>query len=482
MKGIHSLAMCPIEAEPYPRNAYPGASAPVFGKTVLENGVRVITESLAGVRSVSIGVIVDCGSKDETDGEAGLAHLCEHLLFQGTSGRDALEIACQADGLGQVGAFTTRDYTCYYAATLDDYQYHALDLMGDILLNSTFPDDCVIREKQVILSELKRSHDIPEKHVHDLAYRQVWCGSSLGRPVAGNAEAIARHMREDAIYFLQRHYTPDRIVIAAAGHLDHADFVAQTRDAFWRSLGRSDASPCPCPVFQPGITIAPINSAQAYFCLIIPAPSYADQSRYVVHVLSRVLGGGISSRLSRRLRQKAALVYEVNSEYIAYRDAGMIAVEGCTSPEHLPEVASIVQTTTADLLSGREAVDAEELWRAKTHIRVQHLCSSEDVYTRMCRLATQELYLGGPVEAGEVLARIDGVELADLVRFNRNYCSSIPKAHLVVAGPIADEPGLRARLTRIPGELDRREHSCNHYTIKRGNQDESRCKNQEKLD
>jgi predicted Zn-dependent peptidase len=469
MKGIHSLANCPNEAQAHPRNAYPCISAPVFGKTVLENGVRVITESLAGVRSVSIGVIVDCGSKDETDGEAGLAHLCEHLLFQGTSGRDALEIACQADGFGQVGAFTTRDYTCYYAATLDDYQYHALDLLGNMLLNSTFPDDCVTREKQVILSELNRSHDIPEQRVHDLAHRQVWRGSSLERPVAGNAEAVARHTREDAIYFFQRHYTPDRILIAAAGHLDHADFVAQTRDAFWRLLGRSGASPDPCPVFQPGITIEPVNSAQAYFCLAVPAPSYADRSRYLVHVLNRVLGGGISSRLSRRLRQKAALVYEVNSEYIAYRDAGMIAVEGCTSPEHLPEVASIVGTTTADLLSGREAVDVEELWRAKTHIRVQHLCSSEDVYTRMCRLATQELYLGGRIEAEDVLARIDGVELADLARFNRNYCSSFPKAHLVVAGPVADEPDLRARLTCVPGDLNLRERNCNHHTIKGGN-------------
>jgi predicted Zn-dependent peptidase len=398
-------------------------------------------------------VFVDCGSKDESAGEAGLAHLCEHLLFRGTSGRDALEIARQVDGFGQVGGFTTRDYTCYFAATLDDYRYHALDLLGDVLLNSTFPNRSVLREKQAILSEIERSSDVPEQYVHDLAKRQAWRGSALGRSIAGNAETIARHTREDAIYFLQQHYTPDRIVVAAAGRLDHSDFAAQTRDAFWRLLGTSGSSPRECPPFHAGVTVEPINTAQAYFCLVMPAPCYADPERYVVHVVNRILGGGISSRLSRRLRDEAGLVYEVHSEYHAYRDAGMIAVEGSTSAEHLEEAVQLVLSTLADLLSWRDPVDAEELWRAKTHIRVQHLSSSEDTHTRMCRLATQELYLGGYLPAGEILARIDGVDLAGIGRFCRHYLDDFAKAHLVVAGPVYEAPELLSKLSCLMNEL-----------------------------
>jgi len=421
-----------------------------FGKTVLENGVRVITEAMDGVRSVSIGVMVDCGSKDEKADQAGLAHLCEHLLFQGTSARDALEIARQVDGFGQVGGLTTRDYTCYFAATLDDYQFHALDLLGDVLLNPTFPADCVLREKRAVLAEIERSWDVPERYVHDLAKRRAWHGSALGRSIAGTADSIAQHTRENIIYFLQRHYTPERIIIAAAGHVGHEDFVAQTRDAFWRLLGPGDDPGLDTPQFHPGLTVECANSAQVYFCLVIPAPPYADAGRYLVHVLNRILGGGISSRLSRKLREDTGLVYEVSSEYHAYRAAGMISVEGSTSPDHLVEVTSAVLATMADLFAGVEPIDAEELWRAKTHIRIQHLTSSEDAHTRMCRLATQEMYFGRRLEASKVLAQIDAVELNRVSAFARDHVfRQLSKAHLVVVGPVRHESATRARLSDL---------------------------------
>jgi predicted Zn-dependent peptidase len=431
----------------------PCGSAPAVRKTVLENGVRVVTESMGGVRSVSIAVLVDCGSKEESVEQAGLAHLCEHLSFQGTSSRDAMQIARQADSFGQVGGFTTRDYTCYFAATLDDYQFHALDLLGDVLLNSTFPDDCLSHEKQAILSEIERGADMPEQHVHDLAKRRAWPRSALGRPIAGDAATLVWHTREDLIYFFHRHYTADRMIVAAAGHLDHDDFVAQTRDAFWRLIGRSAPSPRETPEFHPGVTIESTNSAQAYFCLTIPAPPYAAPDRYVTHVLNRILGGGISSRLSRKLREEAGLVYAVQSEYHAYRDAGMISVEGSTGAQHIAEAIAIVLATLGNLLSGQEPVDAEELWRAKTHMRVQHLTSSEDVHTRMCRLATQELYFESHLDTHRILAHIDAVELGHLTAFTRDYLSrQLSLAHLAIVGPIDDEPALRSRVTRLMNE------------------------------
>jgi predicted Zn-dependent peptidase len=425
----------------------------VYAKTVLENGVRVVTESLDCVRSLSIGVIVDCGSKDEGAGEAGLAHLCEHLVFQGTSGRTAIEIAQHADSFGQVGGFTTRDYTCYYAVTLDDYQFHALDLLGDLLLNSTFPEHLVAAEKRAVLGEMERCWDMPERQVHDLAKRSAWRDSSLGRPVIGDAQTVAQHTREDAIYFLQSHYTPDRIIIAAAGHLDHDDFTAQTRDAFWRLLGQRSSTPRQIPAFHPGLTIEHLNSSQAYFCLVIPAPAYTARERYALHVLNRILGGGISSRLSSELREEAGLAYDVHSEYHAYRDAGMMSVEGSASTEQLSQTIAAVLRTVSRLCSGQRPVDIAELWRAKTHLRVHHVASSEDAHTRMCRLGTQELYFGEHLDAREVLGQIEAVQGPAVNAMAQGLYQPLSQAHLVVAGPKLSEPAVRDELIRLMNQF-----------------------------
>jgi len=422
-------------------------------KTVLENGVRVVSESLDWVRSLSIGVIVDCGSKDEGAGEAGLAHLCEHLVFQGTSGRDAMQIAQQADSFGQVGGFTTRDYTCYYAATLDDYQFHALDLLGDVLLNSTLPEHLVAAEKRAVLSEMERCWDMPERQVHDLAKRRAWRDSPLGRPVIGDAGTVTRHTREDAIYFLQRHYTPDRIIIAAAGHLDHDDFAAQTRDAFWRLLGQRTSTPRRAPAFRSGLTTEHLNSSQAYFCLVIPAPAYTAPERYAMHVLNRILGGGISSRLSSELRDEAGLACDVHSEYHAYRDAGMMSVEGSTSAAQLLETIAAVLRTMSGLFHGDRPVDMAELWRAKTHLRVQHVASSEDAHTRMCRLGTQELYFGAHLDAGLVLGHIEEVQGPAVNAMAHGLYKPLSQAHLVVAGPNLNEPAVRDELTGLMNQF-----------------------------
>lgn len=422
-----------------------------YNRTVLENGVRVVTESISSVRSISIGVLVGCGSVQETPAQAGLSHLCEHLLFQGTSGRDALQIARQIDSAGgMVGAFTTRDYTCYHGSILDDYCYHALDLLGDVLLNSTFPERSLEREKHAILSEMARGQDVPEQRVDELVKGAAWAGHGLGRAIAGDAAAIARHTREDVIYFFHEHYTPQRIIIAAAGNLDHDDFVAQTRDSFWRLLGENLPAAVQAPEFHGGITLSEADFGQAYFALAIPAPPYADPMRYGVHLLNRVLGDGISSRLFRVLREERGLVYEIRSEYHAYRDAGMLTVEGSTAVECLPEVIEQVLATVGNLFRWTEPVDSEELWRAKTQIRSQHLVGSEDVHTRMCRLSTQELYFGGFLDARRVLADIDAVDLAALRGVASDYfAGEMRRAHLVVAGPVAGHAELRERLNGL---------------------------------
>jgi predicted Zn-dependent peptidase len=432
------------------------AEDPVAGsgvtRSTLENGLRVVTEHVPGVRSIAIGVLVDAGSRDERPGQEGLAHLSEHLMFQGTSSRDGAAIARFIDAAGgAIGAFTARDYTCYYATVVDDYRYHALDLLGDILLNSIFPPDKVEAQKHAILCEILGGQDAPEHRAHERLKAHAWAGHSLGRPVTGSPESLATLTREDVIYFVHQHYCPARIVIAAAGNLEHRDFVANVRDAFWRLLGDS---PIPAggrpPRFTGGVVAEDRPLAQSYFALGLPAAAYAHRDRYALHLLAKTLGGGVSSRLYRRIREEKGLVYRIDADYHAYRDGGMLVIEGCTSPEALITVVAAVATELARLASGEEEATGEELTRAKTQIVSRHLLGSEDTQTRMSRLATQELYFGSPVPAADIVSTICAVESTDLVAVGR---ALLPrrglKPALAVVGP--DASSMAAGLERALG-------------------------------
>jgi predicted Zn-dependent peptidase len=412
----------------------------LYKRTTLENGIRVATQHMPSVRSVALGIVVEAGPRAESAGQAGLAHLTEHLLFQGTSNRDAGEIARMMDlAGGQLGGFTTRDYTCYCATVLDEHGPYALDLLGDILLNSTFPVERVEREKEAILREISARRDAPDERAHDLLKGFAWSGHALGRPVAGWPHTVRGLSREDVIYFCHENYVPDRMIIAAAGNVHHEDFVAQVRDAFWRLLG--DGPPAghdAGPTLQSGVVFEPMPVSQTYFCLGIPAPAYTHADRYALHVLTNLLGGGCSSRLFRQLREERGLVYEIDAEYHAYRDAGMLFCEGSTAVENTLPVLRIVLTALWRLAIGLDPIDEEELWRAKTKLRRQHLLAAESTSTLVSRLATQELYFGRHLPAEEVLAQIEAVDADLLQRLAGEYLlEALPRAALAVTGPEA---------------------------------------------
>jgi predicted Zn-dependent peptidase len=366
---------------------------------------------MPAVRSIAMGILADVGPRDEQPEQAGLAHLTEHLLFQGTSNRNARQMAAMMDlAGGQIGGFTARDYTCYFANVLDEHCTYAVDLLGDLLLNPTFPAEGLEREKAAILCEMEAARDSPGKRAHSRLKEAAWPRHPLGRPITGSPETVASLTREDVIYFFHKHYVPDRIIIAAAGHVEHGSFVAQVHDAFWRLLGKGEPVSFHPPGHQPGVVLEPVPVSQAYFSLGIPAYSYTHAGRYGLHVLNELVGGGISSRLFRRLREEQGLVYDIGSEYHAYRDAGMLAVEGSTSPEFLPVVLRQVLTELRGLAEGTAPVTEEELWKATGKIRRQHLLSDECTNTRMSRLATQEFYFGRHLTADEVLNEIEGVD------------------------------------------------------------------------
>ncbi len=403
----------------------------------LDNGLRVVTEGVAGSRAISIGVLVEAGPADELPGQEGLAHFVEHLLFQGTASRSALEIARLMDGAGgQTGGFVTRDYTCFHATVLDDYRYHALDLLGDMLLNPTFPDEALARQKEAVAFELEGLADSPQHRVEALVKELAFGDHPLGRPIAGTPESVRRLSREDAIYFCGHHYTPDRMVITASGSLEPADFLAQTRDAFWRLLGSSPQRQRRPTGFQRGVVLESAALQQAYFALALPAPAIDHPDRYAVHVFDRLLGGGVSSRLFRRVREELGLAYAIGSNYQGFADGGVLVISGWTAPENLGAVIEVTLEELAALARESNPVGPEELTASTTALVNQFLIASESSFTRMSRLATQQLYFGRPLPSGEILDALRGVDHESLHLLTEDWLRpGLAQAALAVLAP-----------------------------------------------
>lgn len=427
--------------------------APGYRKTTLENGIRVVTETIPTVRSLALGILVEANPQQETPEQRGLAHLTEHMLFQGTSNRDVGQIARVMDLVGgQVGGFTGRDYTCYFAHVLDEHYTYALDLFGDVFLNSTFPEERLERERTAILCEMEAAADSPGDRSQALLKETMWAEHPLGQPITGTAESVARLSREDVIYFFHKNYVPDRIILAAAGNVDHEDFVAHVRDAFWRMLGQADPVLPRTPQPRPGVVVQTAGVSQAYFSLGLPAMPYAHADRYRMHVLNDILGGGSSSRLFRRLREAYGLVYDVGSEYHAYREAGMLVVEGSTVPEKLTAVVGNILQLFMQLASGEEPISEEELWKSVGKLRRQHLLSSESGQTRMSRLATQAFYFDQFISDEVVLAEIEAVDAAGLHELAETVLGlGLSQAALAVVGPEGQDSCPQEELERLLG-------------------------------
>jgi predicted Zn-dependent peptidase len=409
----------------------------VYHKTTLENGIRIITNRMSGVRSVSIGILFDVGPRDDPADRLGLAHMTEHMMFAGTSNRDAAQIARLMDeGGGSIGAFTARDYTCYFSTVLDEYSTYAMDLLGDLLLNSIVPPENLEREKQAVLSEMEMAGDVPYQRAHELLKSFAWPSHPLGNPIIGLPESVDAISRDDVIYFMHQHYLPNRMIIAAAGNVDHLDFVALARDSFWRMLGESVPQPLPIPDQGRGVKIEHMPVSQTYFCLGLQAPPYAHPDRYAVHLLNNVLGGGSSSRLYRKLRDEHGLVYSISSEYHAYLDDGLIVIEGSTPPQHLTQVLALILEESRNLLDCSQPVDEEELRKAKMQIRGTHLIGSERTDTQMSRLATQEFYFGRQIPTKEIVEQIELIDLDHLHRLSRTLLlGPFQQTKIALVGP-----------------------------------------------
>lgn len=393
--------------------------------STLENGVRVVTERVPYASSVSLGVWVDTGARDESDENAGISHFIEHLLFKGTQRRSAQEIAEALDAVGgQLNAFTDKEYTCYYAKVLPEHTDLALDVLSDMLQHSVLDPEEIDRERDVVLEEIKRHQDTPDELIHDVFLTTLWPGHPLGRSVIGYPEVIERVTREEILAYLRQHYVPGRMVVAAAGNLEHREILDRVR----RYLGEMEGDPAPrepvAPAVCVGDTCLKRSTEQVHFCLGTRGFTQEEDDRYPLGIIDAAVGGGMSSRLFQEVREKRGLCYAIGSYTASYREAGMFAVYAGTSPKNSAIVRELIHQELTKV--AREGLGDDELKRAKNQIRGAVLLGLDSMSGRMTRLGRSVLYYDRVISPYEVVEKIERVTPEEVRRvaeavFGGNY-------------------------------------------------------------
>jgi predicted Zn-dependent peptidase len=387
-----------------------------YERTVLDSGATVVTERMSEVRSVSVGFWFDVGSRDEPDKLAGTSHFLEHLLFKGTPTRSAKDIADAFDAVGgDVNAFTGKEYTCYYARVLDEDMPMALDVLSDMMLNSTLDPGELESERRVILEEIAMHEDAPDELVHDLFYRSMWDGHSLGRPVLGFNETITAVERDQVASYWGERYSPSNLVVAGSGRLDHDELVARIDDLFGaRRTGRRTNRNGPAPRPSLGVDVHRRPTEQAHIVIGTEGIHRADDDRHALTVLDTVIGGGMSSRLFQEIREKRGLAYSVYSYRSLFADTGTFVVYAGTTPQNSKTVIDIIRSEFDSILT--DGITEAELARAKGHIKGSLVLSGEDPGSRMNRLGRQQLTTGEILSIDELIERFDNLSMDELVR------------------------------------------------------------------
>ena len=409
-----------------------------FHKVVLDNGIRVVMEEIPSVKSASVGIWVEVGSRDETETEAGLAHFVEHMFFKGTLRRSAQEIAQEMDGLGgELNAFTSRETTAFYANVIEEHLPKAVDLLADLFRHSVFPSVEIEREKRVVLEEINMVEDDPEDLIYDLHTANVWRGNPIGRPILGDVKVIRSIARRQIRDFLSRRYRPERMVISVAGRFHRSALIKQLNRLFRTFDPRPERPGLGVfrrpPVANGRLFLRPKKLEQAHLCLGLPGLPLTHRDRYGIYALSLLLGGGMSSRLFQEIREKRGLVYSIYSHHVGFQDAGMLTVYAASSPK---AVRQVVQLTLRELRRLRErGVHRDELMRAVNQMKGGILLSLESTNSRMSRLAKDEIYFGRYFSLEETLREINRVSKRQVERLSDRLFEP-RQLSLTVLGPI----------------------------------------------
>ena len=387
-------------------------------REVFDNGVRLITETMDHVRSVSVGVWLTRGSRHEPIEHGGIAHFVEHMLFKGTTSRSAQDIAQEVDCLGgHLDAFTSKEYAGYYIKVLDEQLPKAIDVLSDLVLNPAFVAADIEREKKVILEEIKMVEDTPDDLVHELFTQSFWDGHPLGRPILGSPESVEALSSDVLRTYFDSTYTAGNLVIVAVGNVTHERMRELVVSAFLRLQPRNDQTTERPPAVLPQAQVRTKELEQSHVCLGTSSYPQNHDDRYAAYVLNTMLGGSMSSRLFQNVREKRGLAYAVFSNLSAYRDAGSLTVYAGCANEAVREVVRLV----VDELRGMKVEPPEaELRRAKDHLKGSLMLSLESTSSRMSNLARQEMYFDRQFSLDETIESIEQVNAGDVVRVARD--------------------------------------------------------------
>jgi predicted Zn-dependent peptidase len=392
---------------------------PIVSRSRLDNGVRVISERMPGVPSVTVGIWVENGSRYELPEQAGISHYLEHLFFKGTERRTAAQIAEEIDAVGGVlNAFTGKEYTCYYAKVLAEHLPVAEDILADIFLHSRFDPEEIERERSVVVQEILQVEDTPDDYVHELFNLKFWPEHPLSFPVCGRVETVQSFSQRDFLSFVAARYRPDRLIIAAAGNLEHERVVEWTTQQFGALRGRADIIDGQPPVARRGVFSLEKGLEQMHLCLGTPGVSQSADERYAAYLLNTALGGGMSSRLFQEVREKRGRAYSVYSFLSSYLDAGYLGIYVGTSLEWVQEVVSIILAELKALK--QQGLRPDELARVKNQLKGNLLLGLETSDNRMSRIAKNEIYFGTDISPEVVGACIDATTNDEIVQLAAN--------------------------------------------------------------
>jgi len=406
-----------------------------YRKTVFANGTRIITEGLAHAKSVSLGIWVNAGSRDEPDRDRGIFHLIEHMIFKGTKSKSAIQIAKDLDTIGGFSnAFVGKEQTCFHARVLDKHLQFLTDLLSDIFINSVFAEGDLELEKAVVLQEISMMEDTPDEYVQVLFDKTFWGGDSLGKSILGTKETVSSIGRRGILDYVSRFYSPERVIIAAAGSVDHDLLVDYFRTPF-ESLPDQDSS-VPArhtPSTTPMVTFYPKELEQVHLCLGAQASSVSAARRFAEAVFNTILGGNMSSRLFQEIREKRGLAYALYSHVSAYVDTGLVSIYVATDKKEINKVLELIESLIKGIQNGD--LSASDMTRAKEYLIGGILLGLESVDNLMTQLARNEFIFERYVHHEELVAELQKITLDEIIEASQRIFSG-GNVSLTVLGPV----------------------------------------------
>ncbi len=405
----------------------------IYQKTTLKSGLRIVTERNQSVRSISIGVWIDIGARNEPQELNGVTHLIEHMLFKGTKKRNAKQIASEIENIGgSLNAFTSKESTCYLARVMYEHLETALDVLADLSQNATLTPNNLDKEKKVVCEEIKESLDTPSDHVHDLFAEAYWGDHALGRPILGSIDSVTKMPRKSVINYIKNNYKAESVVLAVSGAISHNKLVKLAKEKFNFAKGKAKTAALAERTKQQCLMVESNGLSQSHLCIGFPGINYRDPLRTAVIALSTYLGGGMSSVLFQKIREQKGLAYTVYTYHESFRDAGVFGAYVATEPKNLTDALGMMIKECNRLK--KKKLSAITMDQIKAQLKGNLTLAMESTSARMNRLARQELVLGRFYSLDQTLKEIDSLKSADILKV-ANLMFDNEKLAIAVKGP-----------------------------------------------